>query len=224
MAKTRTKTSSKGNKASLLDRVGKKGSGRTQSTTPQIVVSDEDVLEFMAAIIDAKDVKNTAESALKIAEGAFRDEATDLFETRCRADGTLHTSVRLMGTLQPDSESARPLVLRFEQRRCCKKMDFDEVEDALHSAFGADFDALFGPSRKIEIDVEKMTEDQTNDVVKALMDALGDDFDSIVKVDKLMIAKEAFFGQRILNAKIRTKADNAAADGYAEVFAASFKL
>ncbi len=223
MAKTRTKTSGK-SKASLLDKVGKKVTGQSKSITPQIAVSDEEILESMAAIIDAKGDRSRAESALKIAEGAFRDEATVLFEERCRDDGTLHTSVRLMGTLHPDGEAKRPLMLRFEQRRCCKKMDFDEVDDALHSAFGPDFEKLFAPSRKIEIDVEKMTEDQTNDVVEALMEALGDDFSSIVQVDKLMVPKTAFFGQRVLDAKIRVKAAKAAADGFAVPFASSFKL
>lgn len=222
--KTRTKASSKGGAASLLDQVGKKGTGRTKSDTPQVAISDESMLESIAAIIDAKVAKKEAESALKIVEGAFRDEATDLFENRCRSDGTLHTSVRFMGRLMPDGKDPRPLSLQFVQTRRCKKMDFDEATDPLHSAFGEDYDDLFAPSRTIEIDVEKMTDDQQEAVVGALMEALGDDFNDIVSVDKLIVPKEAFFGQRILNAKIRAKADNAAADGFAVPFASSFKV
>lgn len=222
-SQTRTKASSKGGTTSLLDSIGKKGTGRTKSTTPQIAVSDEAVLESIAAIVDAKNVKREAESALKIAEGAFRDEATGLFENRCRTDGTLHTSVRFMGTLSPHGEATRPLSLQYVQVRRCLKMDFDEANDPLHSAFGNDFDKLFAPARTIEVDVEKMTETQSNDVVRALMDALGDDFDEIVAVEKLIVPKEAFFGKRILDAKIRAKADNAAADGYAVPFSSSFK-
>ncbi len=223
MAKTRTKPTSKGRTADLLDQVGKKSTARAQSTTPQIVIRDEAVLESMAAILDAKRVKTEAASALNVVEGAFRDDAIELFETRCRADGALHTSVRLMGTLTPDGEKARPLLLRFEQKRCCKKMDFDDASDPLHSAFGEDFDDLFAPSRTIEIDVEKMTGEQSNEVVRALMSALGDNFDAIVTVTKLIVAKPAFFPKRVLDAKIRAKADNAAADGYAVTYAPSFK-
>lgn len=224
MAKTRTKASSRGRAASLLDQIGKKSTAQTKSTTPQIVINDEAVLGSMAAIIDAKRVKTEAESALKIVEGAFRDDATELFENRCRADGTLHTSVRFMGTLTPDSETTRPLALRFEQKRCCKKMHSDEASDFLHSAFGEDFDELFAPSRTIEIDVERMTDKECNSVVRALMDIFGDSFNDIVAVDDLIVPKPAFFGKRILDAKIRAKADTAAADGYAVPFASSFKL
>lgn len=226
MAKSRTSTkaSSKSKSPSLLDQVGKKATGRTKSTTPQISVSNEAVLESMVAIIDAKKVKSEAESALKIAEGSFRNEATDLFENRCRADGTLHTSVRFMGTQNPDGENARPLALRYEQKRCCKKMYLDDASDALHSAFGEDFDDLFTPDQTIEINVEAMTQDQTDDVIIALRNVLGDQFDDIIDVDKLIVPKEAFFGRRILDAKIRAKADNAVADGYAVPFASSFKI
>jgi len=223
-SRTSTKTSSKSKSPSLLDQVDKKATGRTKSTTPQIAVSEEAVLGSMAAIIDAKKVKTEAESALKIAEGSFRSEATELFENCCRADGTLHTSVRFMGTVTPDGEKPRPLSLQYTQKRMCKQMDFDEASDPLHSAFGEDFDDLFAPKRTIEIDVEKMTEEQTNDVIEGLMKVLGDEFDSVVGVDKLIVAKEAFFGKRILDAKIRTKADNAVADGYAVPYAASFKV
>ncbi len=223
-AKTRTKPTSTSKAATLLGSIGKKSAGKSTSTTPQISVSDEPTLEAMAAIIDAKNRAKEADSSLKIAEGAFREEATELFETRCRADATLHTSVKFMGQFVVDGEDARPLALRFEQKRCCKKMSEEEAADPLHSAFGSDFDALFAPQRTIEIDTSKRTDEKIDKLVEAMQEALGDSFDDAVAVQSLILPKEAFFGKRILDAKIRAKADNAAADGYAVPYASSFKL
>lgn len=225
MARTRTKTTSKGSAAaSLLGSIGKKTPGKSKSATPQITVSDEASLEVMLEIIDAKNAVKQAESTLKIAEGAFRDDATDLFEKRCRDDGTLHTSVRFMGRFSPDGEDARPLSLQYVQPRRCKKMQEDDASDPLHSAFGADFDALFVPQRTIEIDTSKLTDEQIGAVVEAMQEALGDSFDDAVAVQALIVPKPGFFDRRILDAKIRAKADNAAADGYAIPFISSFKL
>lgn len=223
MAKTRTKTT-KGGAASLLGGISKKGSTGSKSTTPQINVSDEALLEAMGEIIDAKNAVKQADSSLKIAEGAFRDDATDLFEERCRSDGTLHTSVRFMGRQSPNGEDTRPLSLQYVRTRRCKKMQEDEASDALHSAFGADYDKLFAPQRTIEIDTSKLTDEQIGAVVEATQEALGDSFDDAVTVQALIIPMEAFFGKRILDAKIRAKAENAAADGFAVPFSSSFKL
>ena len=224
MAKTRTKPTSTRSAASLLGGISKKGSTKAKSTTPQISVSDVAQLEAIAEIIDAKNTTKQAESALKIAEGAFRDEATDMFEGRCRLDGTLHTSVRFMGRLTPDGEDVRPLSLQFVQTRRCKPMLEDEASDPLHSAFGGDYDALFAAQRTIEIDTNLLTDKQIESVVGAIQTALGNTFDAAVAVQALIVPKEAFFGQRVLDAKIRAKADNAVADGYAVPFSSSFKL
>ncbi len=222
--KTRTKTASKGGAASILGGIGKKGSTKSKSTTPQINVSDEVQLEAIAEIMEAKSAVKRADSALKIAEGAFRDDATELFEGRCREDATLHTSVRLVGTLTPDGEDARPLSLQYVQTRRCKKMQEDEASDPLHSAFGKDFDDLFAPQRTVEIDTSKLTDDQIEAVVGAMQEALGNSFDDAVAVQALILPKEAFFGKRVLDAKVRAKADKAAADGFAVPFSSSFKL
>lgn len=224
MARTRTKPTSTSSAASLLGKIGKKGSGKTKSSTPQINVSDVEQLEAIADIVDAKNAVKQADSALKIAEGAFRDDATDLFEKQCRSDGTLHTSVRFMGQLSPDGEGARPLSLQYVQTRRCKKMQEDDASDALHSAFGSDFDRLFTPQRTVEIDTSVLTDQQIEDVVGAIQKALGSTFDDAVSVQALIVPREAFFGKRILDAKIRTKADNAASDGFAVPFSPSFKL
>jgi len=222
--KTSTKASSKSAAATLLGSIGNKSAGRTKSTTPQITIRDEDTLESIAAIIDAKQAKAEAESALKIAEGTFRDDATKEFEDRCRADGTLHTSVRFMGNLKSEDGETRPLSLSLTQTRRCKKMQEAEASDPLHSAFGNDFDALFAPQRTVEIDTSVLSDDQVATLVEKLQEALGNSFDDAVTVEALIVPKEAFFGKRILDAKIGQKAANAAADGYAVPFASSFKL
>ncbi|KKK85819.1 hypothetical protein LCGC14_2769450, partial [marine sediment metagenome] len=102
MAKRTTKASSRSSAATALGKIGKKGSASSRSATPQLSVTDEGQLEAIADIIDAKNVAKEADSALKIAEAAFRDEATELFEAHCRDHGALQTSVRFMGTLELD--------------------------------------------------------------------------------------------------------------------------
>lgn len=224
MPKTRTKASSKGSTANPLSAIGKKSAGRTKSSTPQITVSDEGMLEAIAAIVDAKKAKADAESALKIAEGAFRDEATEMFEGRCRDDGTLHTSVRFMGTQKLTDGETRPVALQYTQSRRCTKMQEDEASDALHSAFGEDFDGLFEPQRTVEIDTSVLSDKQIASLVEAMQEALGERFGDAVTVEALIVPKEAFFGKRILDAEIGKKAAVAEADGYAKLVTASFKL
>lgn len=222
MAASKTRSGSK-SKGSALSRVGKKGTTKSKSNTPQITITDQEQLQALKEIVDAKIAVKAAESAKKIAEGAFLDEATDLYESKCRNDGTLHTSVRFLGTLDMDGQK-ESLSLQFLQTRRCKKMVEDEASDPLHSAFGNDFDDLFNPQRTIEIDTSKLTDEQVDAVVEKLEEALGDNFDDAVSVEALILPKEAFFGKRILDANIRAKAQNAAADGYAVPFAPAFKL
>lgn len=221
---TRTKTPSKGGAASILGNIGKKDAKKTKSTTPQINVTEEGQLEALAAIMDAKNAAKRADSALKIAEGAYRDTATVRFEDRCRADGTLHTSVRFMGTLTPEEGDSRPVSVQLTQTRRCKKMQEREATDALHSAFGSDFDRLFAPQRTVEVDTSKLTDEQIEELVEKMQEVLGDTFNDAVSVEALIVPREAFFGKRILDARIRAKAANAAADGFAVPFSSSFKL
>ena len=225
MAKSRirTKAANKG-AASLLGRLSTKPTASAKSTTPQIAVSDEVQLTAIAEIIDAKNAVKQADSALKVAEGAFRTDAIDLFEDRCRKDGTYHTSVRMVGKLIQDGQDSRPLSLQLVATRKCGKMLETDASDPLHSAFGTDFDALFAPQRTVEIDTSKLTDEQIEKLVETMQDALGDSFEDAVSVNALIVAKEAFYGRRILDSKIRVKADNAAADGYAKTTTPYFKL
>ena len=232
MAKTRTSTKPTASTkpttvsaATLLGGLSQKGSTKSKSTTPQVNITDETQLEAVRRIIDAKQAMKQAESLLDMAEGAFREDATILFEDCCRKDGTLHTAVRFMGIDETGIiYETRPLSLQFIQARRCKKMTEGDASDPLHSAFGEDFDDLFAPQRTVEIDTSKLTDDQIGDVIKAMQGVLGDSFDAAVSVEALIMPKEAFFGKRILDARIRAKADNAVADGYAVPFAPSFKL
>lgn len=224
MAKKSTKAPNKGG-SSLASRLGTKAPAAAKSSTPQINVTDEAHLAAIAAIIDAKNEAKRADSALKVAEGAFRDEAVEMFETRCRKDGTLHTSVRMLGTLtQEDRQEKRPLSLSFTQSRRCKKMTEADASDPLHSAFGEDYDPLFDEQRVIEVDTGNLSDDQIDALVEKMQEALGDDFEAAVSLQALIVPKEAFYKKRMLDAKIRAKVDNAVADGYAEVTSPFFKL
>ncbi|MHA2279625.1 MAG: hypothetical protein ACXAC5_01860 [Promethearchaeota archaeon] len=225
MAKSRTSTEakSKGSAASVLGQLGKKPAASSKSKTPVVTVTNQAQLAAMKAIADAKNAQKAAVSALKVAEGGFRDNACEYYETRCREDGTLHTSIKLVGRLEPDKGEPEALSLSYTQTRRCGKMVEAEASDPLHAVFGDEFDNLFAPSRTIEIDTSVLNDDQVVKLVAAMQKALEDSFDDAVTVESLIVPKEAFFGKRILDDNIRKLAARAVADGYAVPFTASFK-
>jgi hypothetical protein len=225
MAKTKTKTKAKAKpKVSALDRIGGKATKKATSITPQIVITDDSQLEAIAEILDAKAKLTEATSAFETAELGFKDDATDLYENRCRKDGTRHSSVQFLGTLNQDEDSRPVSVKLVAAARMKGKMHEDEASDAMHSAFGSDYDDLFTSQRTIEIDVNKLTDDQIDKLIGGMEDALGDSFDDAVSVNKFIVPQPAFYGRRILDAKIRAKTDNAVADGYAKVSQPYFKI
>jgi len=224
MAKSRTSTDakSKGSAASLLGSIGKKPAASSKSKTPVVQVTDQKQLTLMREIAEAKNAQKAAVSRLKVAEGGFRDDACGMYENRCQSDGTLHTSIKLVGEID-DGAGGEPVSVSYTQTRRCLKMPEADASDPLHATFGDEFDNLFAPERTIEIDTSVLSDDQIVAAVEALQGALGDSFDSAVTVESLIVPKEAFFGKRILDPKIQKLAQRAAADGYAVPFAASFK-
>jgi hypothetical protein len=226
MAKSRTSTKAKstGSAASLLGSIGAKPASTSKSKSPVVTVTDQGQLAAMKAIIDAKNAQKAAVSALKVAEGGFRDEACGHYETRCREDGTLHTSVKLAGRLEVDGSGPETLSVSYTQTRRCAKMVEAEASDPLHAVFGDEFDNLFAPSRTIEVDTAVLSDETIVKLVEAMQEALGDSFDSAVTVESLIQPKEAFFGRRILDDNVRKLAARAVADGYAVPFTASFKV
>jgi len=225
MAKSRTSTKTKPSSSgsARLRALGKK-TPKATSSTPVVNVTDGKQLKAIQAIVDAKNAKKAAETAIMLAEGQFRNVATDKFETRCRQDGTLHTSVRLMGNLVlTDGTSKTPSILFTQPRRCCK-MEEDDTSDPLHVIFGKDFDDLFKPQRTIEINTDLLTDEQIDDALTALQDALGDQYDDAIDSECLIVPRDAFYGRRILDDRIRKLARRASDDGYAKPTKASFKL
>jgi hypothetical protein len=224
MAKSRTTAANKtGSAANLLGKIGKKSKATSTSKTPVVNITDQAHLSALKAIYDAKIKQKEAESARTVAEGGFRDKARELYEARCREDGTLHTSVKFVGTLD-DQAGGEPVSVSFTQARKCGKMVEDEASDPLHSVFGNEFDNLFAPERTIAIDTGVLSDDQIVAAVEALQEAIGDSFDSAVTVESLIVPKEAFYGRRILDDKIRKLAARAASDGYAKVNTPFFKI
>ena len=222
-SRTSTKAKSKGAAANLLGSIGSKPASTSKSKSPVVQVTDQKQLKAMVAIVDAKNAQKAAVSALKVAEGGFRDDARTYYESRCQSDGTLHTSVKLVGQLDQDGQT-QPVSLNFVQtRKCCKMLEAD-ASDPLHAVFAGEFDKLFVPQRTIEVDTSVLSEEQVVAVVEAMQDALGDSFDPAVTVEALIFPKEAFFGKRVLDPKIHKLAARAAADGYAVPFTPSFKV
>lgn len=224
MSKSRTSTEakSKGSAASLLGRIGTKPAAISKSKTPVVQVTDQKQLTLMRQIVKAKNDQKAAVSALKVAEGGFRNDACDHYEKRCRSDATLHTSVKLVGEIA-DEAGGETVSVSYTQTRRCLKMAEADASDPLRSVFGNEFDKLFAPERTIEINTGLLSDEQIVAAVEALQEAIGDSFDSAVTVESLIVPREAFFGKRILDPKIAKLAARSAVDGYAVPFAASFK-
>lgn len=226
MAKAKAKTTKAAPRggSSLASRLGAKPTTKAKSSTPQVTVTDEAHLTLMAAIVDAKGDVKRAESALDVAEGALRDDAIEMFEDKCRKDAELHTSVHMLGILVQEGEDNRPVSLSLTQNRRCGKMTEADASDPLHSAFGVDYESSFDEQRVIEIKTGNLSDDQIDTLVEKMQEALGDDFDAAVALQALIVPKPEFYRKRMLDTDFRVKVDHAAADGYAKVTKAFFKL
>jgi len=217
--RTKTKiTKTKPTTKSLLNNITRKNVTKTKSVIPQIQINDSEMLESMAKIIVAKMENTKIKSILEIEEAQLRDKASQIFEETCRKDSSLHTSVRFTGQHENENVS-----LQFTQKRQCLKMKEDAV-DTLCSIFGEDYNDLFGAKKTIEINVEKLTEEQLEDIIEGMMKSIDlDTFHNAVSVESFVVPKDAFFTKRVLDPKIRIKARNASDEGVAKVFKASFK-
>jgi len=222
----RSRTSTKATKklvADPLDQIGLTPTATSKSDTPIVRVTDQGQLKTMQEIIQAKRAQKTAESALQVAEDGFRDDAEQLYETRCREDEQLYTSIKLVGELETDDATETQSV-SFTQTRKCRKMTEALASDPLRSVFQDEFDNLFGPERTIAIDTEVISEKQLRILIEKMMEALGDSFNSAVTVKRWLVPKEAFYRRRILDDKIRKDAARAKDDGFAVPNKAFFKV
>ena len=149
MAKSKTRTTKTTTKKAItvatpaLASLSKKTSKATKSATPTVTVTDQQQLQAMEAIVDAKNAKKAAESVMKAAEHNLRDAATELFETRCREDADLHTSIRLVGKLEHEDGTTTTPSVMYTQPRMCLKMEEADATDPLRAVFAKDFDSLF---------------------------------------------------------------------------------
>jgi hypothetical protein len=217
----RTSTETKKDAArKALSAIGDNKATATASKTPEIVLTNQDALAQVKAVIDAKNAAKQAKSALDISQGAFRDTANEMFESRCREDGNVHTSVRFLG-----KHNGTPLRLTFTQPRSTTKMDEKEVDDDLHSIFQDDFDRFFEAKTTIEIDTDKLNHDQILKVVAALREVIDPEiFNSVVNAPGRIHAKDVFYTKRILDDRVRKLAHRAETDGCYAMKAASFTL
>lgn len=225
MAKTKTTPKATVSGADLLAQLGVATKKDTKSKTPHISVTDPAQILSILAIVEGKEAVKEADSALKVAEEEFRDTATELYERKCQSDGTLHTSVRMVGTLQ-----GQPLTLMYQQARSCLKMQEAEAKVPLQTIFGNRFYELFETKRTLSIKTESMNDNQITAVIQALQTALGlETFgkfvsDQVITSENLINPTEAFFGRRILDVDIRVLADRAQEEGFAQLKSSCFKL
>jgi hypothetical protein len=208
----------------LLAQLGGSTKKKAKSDTPHISIADPTQVQQILAIIDSKEQFKEAESTLKVAEDAFRESAMGLYEDRCRDDATLHTSVRFVA-----QTNTSPNSLMFQQTRRCTKMPEAEAAPALQAIFGNQYYNLFEAKRTLNIKTESMTNDQITAVIGALQAALGPDFATFANngdifSENIIVAKEAFFGQRILNPTVQSMCKRAMDEGVVKLFSSSFKL
>lgn len=216
MATSRTTTKKRGALASI----GKKAKGTSKSETPIIRMTDADMLNLAHVVLDCKRREKEIAGERKIAEGQLHPMMAPLFEERCRKDGTLHTSIKASGTME---EAGETVTIQYTQPRVCLKMETDETLDQLEAVFGERFDEFLQEVPIINIDTTKLNADQTDALVTAMREALGESFDDAVEIDSTIQPRECFFGQRILNADVRALADKANTDGLCKLKSAYFK-
>ena len=214
MAKTKTIEKTKTSAADLLGSLVGKPKSASVSKTPTISLTNPVHVAAVKAIIQAKEDKKQAESALSVAEASFKEDATTAFEKKCRDDRNVHSSVRFVG---------QDASLLFTQPSALTKMSEDEVSDGLQEIFGNDFSTLFHPKRTIEIDTEKLSDNQIVSLITAMQGALKNDFSEVVTVDKLVVPYPEFFEKRVLDDRIRQLYMRANEEGLMNMKSSFFK-
>ena len=215
MARTKTTiTEKKASAADLLGSLVGKPKSASTSKTPTISLTNPVHVAAVKAIIQAKEDKKQAESALSVAEVSFKEDATTAFEKKCRDDRNVHSSVRFVG---------QDVSLLFTQPSALTKMSEDEVSEPLRAIFGNDFSTLFHPKRTIEINTEKLTDNQIVSLITAMQAALKDSFSEVVTVDKLVVPYPEFFEKRVLDDRIRQLYMRANEEGLVNMKSSFFK-
>lgn len=211
-AKTKTTRTSG---ASLLSGMAGSQPATTKSNTPVVLLTTDDQKAKLQAIIDAKVEEKRAIGLLKMAQDAFRPEATELYEAQCRADNLHHSSVKLTGGGKQAT---------FTQQSRLLPMKEAEVGDDMHRIFGDQFDEFFGLSQTLSLKADLLEDAEIVKIIRFLQKLLPEDrYKSVVGVQSIIKAKPRYYSQRILNPAVKKLAVAAETEGLAKPWGASFK-
>jgi len=198
------------------------GKGKPKSKTVTKRITDPEQIEQLIAIREGKADQKAAKSKVDVAQGEARPWAEEFFETQCRQDGTLHSSIRYT-----DGDD-NTITYTQKAKVNSTSMKEEDAQPVLERVFGDRYDEFFESRQTLSIDTTKLTNDATNGIIEALMAALGDDFYAMkesgaISAELVVAAKAAFFRGRILDVDVRRMAEQASSEGVAVVEMASFK-
>jgi len=203
---------SKSRMAGLLNKAGRKATGSSKKTTPTVTLPEARATQI-GQWHEAKRTETTATAERKDIEAQLRVEIDDARKAASLRDGKVYASVKV----QAGKER-----LTFVQTGRFTKMAADEAEDTLQTIFGDGFDTLFRTQPNITLS-DDMTSDEANAVGEALIEALGDRFSNVVKVDPVIIPTEALVTKMLLDTDITEKVKKAQDEGLLTLYSPSFK-
>lgn len=140
--------------------------------------------------LDAKKILDDAEARKTDAEKRMIEAGVPLHIEVCRADGKVHSSLRLRGT-------DRDTVLMTQAARWIK-MPTDKAEDPLRAEFPDEFDQYFQVKTKFELDADKLTPQQAQKIAQAL----GDDAAELLVMTSVVEPTEKFLTDAILDDRV----------------------
>lgn len=191
---------------------------KAKSSTPSVTAS-EAVGKAIVAFKAAKRKEKEAAAELANAEAELLPESARLRLEQCHSDSTVHASVRLEADTPTGKES-----LLFTQKDQYKKMT-GEAQDTIRLVVGEEnFDKWFDVKTTYSFDEEALEKlPNADEVVEALLTALGPNADKILTATTLVVPNERYTRDTIFDAKAQKIADRLQADGLAIPYKGSFR-
>jgi hypothetical protein len=246
MAKTKKAETTGGEALAALLNKGRQAPKEKRETTPVIKMMKLDEIKLLFELEDAKRDLKTAEGNYAAAENALNPLASKLRVERCLADRELHDSIKMVGTGKRDEKAEEQSVtVTATQKKQCKKIAADQ-ETVIRGVAGEQYSNLFEQATTVTIalsdiaDKKKVHEllrllatkiqyiefDITNignSDAQKMMEIVGPDDESAVKVDTEIKPTERFFHDSMFEPAVREMAARLLKDGVVVPYKLSFR-
>jgi hypothetical protein len=199
----------------LRKRAGTKEPAAKKSSIP-VVSAPADIDAAIADWNEADRELKTWKGKKEDAEARMTDECQDIRIARCKADGTLYPSIKVVGDHGH---------VQFTQAAKFLQMDADETEDRIKAICGGDFDNLFEIKTTYTLDETALAAlPNADEIADKLVKALGKHVE-LLKAKSVVVPKEEYVRGRIGLGKpaIEKMASQLEADGLAVPCKASFR-